>query len=67
MEWTVDEYATISFPSLESSESLLALHLAEALRADEAEIFLEIYDSIPTNTNTKRVSEKKLQTLATQC
>lgn len=37
-------------------EIVLAIRLAEALRSDEVEIFLEIYDSIPSSTQIKRVS-----------
>lgn len=42
--------------ALEDEETWLAIHLAEALRADEVETFLEIYDSIPSSTEIKRVS-----------
>ena len=43
-------------PDLKEEETVLAVRLAEALRADEVETFLEIYDSIPCSTNWKRVS-----------
>lgn len=43
-------------PDLKEEETVLAVRLAEALRADEVETFLEIYDSIPCSTNRKRVS-----------
>lgn len=43
-------------PGLKEEETILAVRLAEALRADEVETFLEIYDSIPCSTNWKRVS-----------
>ena len=42
--------------ALEDEETVLAIHLAEALRADEVETFLEIYDSLPSSTEIKRVS-----------
>lgn len=42
--------------ALEDDETVLAIRLAEALRADEVETFLEIYDSIPSTTEMKRVS-----------
>ena len=42
--------------ALEDEETVLAIHLAEALRADEVETFLEIYDSIPSSKEIKRVS-----------
>lgn len=42
--------------ALENEETVLAIHLAEALRADEVETFLEIYDSLPSSTEIKRVS-----------
>lgn len=42
--------------ALEDEETVLAIHLAEALRADEVETFLEIYDSIPSSKQIKRVS-----------
>ena len=42
--------------ALEGAETVLAIRLAEALRSDEVEIFLEIYDSIPSSTEIKRVS-----------
>lgn len=42
--------------ALEDEETVLAIRLAEALRTDEVESFLEIYDSIPSTTDTKRVS-----------
>ena len=41
---------------LGEDETVLAIRLAEALRTDEVETFLEIYDSIPSTTETKRVS-----------
>lgn len=41
---------------LKEEETVLALRLAEALRTDEVETFLEIYDSIPSTTERKRVS-----------
>lgn len=47
-------------PDLKEEETVLALRLAEALRADEVETFLEIYDSIPCTTDRKRVSFQKL-------
>lgn len=43
-------------PNLGVEEIVLAIRLAEALRTDEVETFLEIYDSIPSGTETKRVS-----------
>ena len=43
-------------PALEKEETVIAIRLAEALRSDEVEIFLEIYDSIPSNTEITRVS-----------
>ena len=42
--------------TLEDGEIMLAVNLAEALRIDEVETFLEIYDSIPSTTEIKRVS-----------
>lgn len=47
-----------NFSSLDlgEDETVLAIRLAEALRTDEVETFLEIYDSIPSTTETKRVS-----------
>lgn len=47
-----------NFSSLDlgEDETELAIRLAEALRTDEVETFLEIYDSIPSTTETKRVS-----------
>ena len=47
-----------NFSSLDlgEEETVLAIRLAEALRTDEVETFLEIYDSIPSTTETKRVS-----------
>lgn len=41
---------------LGEDETVVAIRLAEALRTDEVETFLEIYDSIPSTTETKRVS-----------
>ena len=41
---------------LEEEETELAIRLAEALQSDEVEIFLEIYDSIPSSTEIQRVS-----------
>ena len=43
-------------PNLGEEETVLAIRLAEALRTDEVDTFLEIYDSIPSTTETKRVS-----------
>ena len=43
-------------PDLGEEETALAIRLAEALRTDEVETFLEIYDSIPSSTETKQVS-----------
>ena len=43
---------------LREEETVLAIRLAEALRTDEVETFLQIYDSIPSTTETKRVSIK---------
>ena len=43
-------------PDLGEEETVLAIRLAEALRTDEVETFLEIYDSIPSTTETERVS-----------
>lgn len=42
--------------ALREEETVLAIRLAEALRSDEVETFLEIYDSIPSTTESKRVS-----------
>lgn len=42
--------------ALGEEETVLAISLAEALRTDEVETFLEIYDSIPSTTESKRVS-----------
>lgn len=42
--------------ALGEEETVLAIRLAEALRTDEVETFLEIYDSIPSTTESKRVS-----------
>ena len=47
-----------NFRSLDlgEEETVLAIRLAEALRTDEVETFLDIYDGIPSTTETKRVS-----------
>lgn len=42
--------------ALGEEETVLAIRLAEALRSDEVETFLKIYDSIPSATESKRVS-----------
>lgn len=58
--WTwgnmADWQENFSSPVLGEEETVLAIRLAEALRTDEVETFLEIYDSIPSTTETKRVS-----------
>ena len=51
-----DSQENFSAPDLRDEETVLAIRLAEALRTDEVETFLEIYDSIPSTTETKRVS-----------
>jgi hypothetical protein len=51
-----DWQENFSSPDLGEEETVLAIRLAEALRTDEVETFLEIYDSIPATTETKRVS-----------
>ena len=51
-----DWQENFSSPDLGEEETVLAIRLAEALRTDEVETFLEIYDSIPSTTETKRVS-----------
>lgn len=52
-----DSQENFSAPDLRDEETVLAIRLAEALRTDEVETFLEIYDSIPSTTETKRVSK----------
>lgn len=51
-----DWQENFSSRDLGEDETVLAIRLAEALRTDEVETFLEIYDSIPSTTETKRVS-----------
>lgn len=51
-----DSQENFSGADLRDEETVLAIRLAEALRTDEVETFLEIYDSIPSTTETKRVS-----------
>ena len=48
-----DDFSSLAFGK---EAIVLAIRLAEALRSDEVEIFLEIYDSIPSSTEIKRVS-----------
>lgn len=40
---------------LDEEDTVLAIRLAEALQYDEVEIFLEIYDSIPSSRELQRV------------
>lgn len=52
--------------ALGEEETVLAIRLAEALRTDEVETFLEIYDSIPSTTESKRVSIELLEFIFAQ-
>lgn len=52
--------------ALGEEENVLAIRLAEALRTDEVETFLEIYDSIPSTTESKRVSIELLKFIFVQ-
>lgn len=47
---------SLSLRYLDEEETVLAIRLAETLQYDEVEIFLEIYDSIPSSTELQRVS-----------
>lgn len=42
--------------NLKQDEIALAVELAEALRADEVDRFLELYDNIPKTLEKERVS-----------